>query len=287
MTATAVRSSVERDVAAVASLERNVRTAGMVWLREILRFRRSGTRIVTSLAQPFLFLLVFGVGLSPLLRQQATGGFEYKKFLWPGVVAMSVLFTSAFSAISIVWDREFGFLREMLVAPVSRTSLVVGKALGGGTVSVVQATIILVAAPVVGVHLTPLLVIELLGLMILLAFGLTAFGIVMASRMQRIESFQVVMSLVIQPMFFLSGAIFPLSNLPGWLAVLTRLNPMTYAVDPMRRVVNATSRLPTGAPATGLRFGSWVMPIWTEVLIVAALGSAMLAIAVGSFRKVE
>jgi ABC-2 type transport system permease protein len=257
----------------------------MIWLRELLRFRRSGARIVTSLAQPFLFLLVFGVGLSPLLRQQ--GGFDYKKFLFPGIVAMSVLFTSVFSAVSIVWDREFGFLREMLVAPVSRTSLVMGKALGGGTVSVVQGFLVIAAAPVVGVHLSPLLLVELLGIMILLAFALVSFGIVVASRIKRIESFQVVMTLLVNPMFFLSGAIFPLSNLPRWLTVVTRVNPMTYAVDPMRRVVASSGNLPANAPALGLRFGSWLMPVALELAVVAALGAAMLALAVRSFRNAE
>jgi ABC-2 type transport system permease protein len=267
------------------AFERNVRTVGMIWLRELLRFRRSGARIVTSLAQPFLFLLVFGVGLSPLLRQQ--GGFDYKKFLFPGIVAMSVLFTSVFSAVSIVWDREFGFLREMLVAPVSRTSLVMGKALGGGTVSVVQGFLVIAAAPVVGVHLSPLLLVELLGIMILLAFALVSFGIVVASRIKRIESFQVVMTLLVNPMFFLSGAIFPLSNLPRWLTVVTRVNPMTYAVDPMRRVVASSGNLPANAPALGLRFGSWLMPVALELAVVAALGAAMLALAVRSFRNAE
>ncbi len=288
-TATAVRAEAEADLVARGSLDRNLRTVGMVWLRELLRFRRSGARLVTSLAQPFLFLLVFGVGLSPLLRSQGAGGtgFEYKKFLFPGVVAMSVLFTSVFSAISIVWDREFGFLREMLVAPVSRTALVVGKAVGGGTVSVCQGVIIVAAAPLVGVHLTPLLVVKLLGLMILLAFTLVAFGIVVASRMQRIESFQVVMSLVVQPMFFLSGAIFPLVGIPTWLAVLTKLNPMTYAVDPIRRVIGVAPQLANGGTAGGVRFGSWLMPIWAEIGVVTVLGAAMLTLAVRSFRKVE
>ena len=258
---------------------RNLRTVGMVWRRELIRFRRSPARIVSGLAQPVLFLFVLGAGIEPLVGDRAAGGVDFQEYMFPGVIAMSVLFSSLFSAISIVWDREFGFLREMLVAPVSRTGLVVGKAVGSGTVAVAQGLILLVAAPLVGVSLTPGEVVALVALLVLLAFSLNAFGIVIASRMQRMESFQMVMSLVINPMLFLSGAIFPLEGLPTWLAVATRLNPATYGVDPIRRVV-----LDRAAPLT---WGDWVVPIALEVAIVAALGVVMLAIAVRSFRRAE
>ncbi len=285
MTTATVRAPAE--LATRGAIDRNLRTIWMIWVREILRFRRSPARVVSSLAQPFLFLFVFGIGLSPLFREQGAATFDYKKFLFPGVVAMSVLFSAVFSAISIVWDREFGFLREMLVAPVSRTSLVVGKAIGGGTVAVFQGVIIVAAAPIIGVSLSPIVIVKLLGLMTLLAFALTAFGIVIASRMQRMEAFQVVMSLVVNPMFFLSGAMFPLNNLPGWLAAITRLNPMTYAVDAMRRVLATSGALQESGGQAGIRFGNWEMPIMAEIAVVAALGVGMLAIAVRSFQKTE
>lgn len=284
-TAEPVRGAVTVDTGLVAprregALHRNLRTIGMVWLREILRFRRSPARIVSGLAQPVLFLFVLGAGIKPLVAGRAAGGVDFQVFIFPGVIAMSVLFSSLFSAISIVWDREFGFLREMLVAPVSRTGLVLGKAAGSGTVAVAQGLILLVAAPIVGVHLDPLKFVEMFGLLLLLAFSLNALGIVIASRMQRMESFQMVMSLVINPMLFLSGAIFPLRRLPTWLAVATRLNPATYGVDPIRRVV-------LGHDTAPLTIGSWVVPIWTEVLVVLGLGIAMLSLAVRSFRKTE
>jgi ABC-2 type transport system permease protein len=263
------------------ALVRNLRTIGMVWKREIIRFRRTPARIVSGLAQPILFLFVLGAGLEPLVGDTSAGGVDYQQFILPGVMAMSVLFSSLFSAISIVWDREFGFLREMLVAPVSRTGLVLGKAAGSGTVAAAQGLILLVAAPIVGVHLSLLQIIEVIPLLILLAFGLTAFGIVIASRMQRMESFQMVMGLVVNPMLFLSGAIFPLAGLATWLAVVTRLNPATYGIDPIRRVMLGES------DAAPLTINGWVVPIWTEVLIVLALGIAMLAIAVRSFQKTE
>jgi ABC-2 type transport system permease protein len=261
-------------------LARNLRTIGMVWQRELIRFVRSPARIVSGLAQPVLFLFVLGAGIEPLVGDRSAGGVDYQEFIFPGVVAMSVLFSSLFSAISIVWDREFGFLREMLVAPVSRTGLVLGKAVGSGTVAVLQGLVLLTAAPIVGVDLDPVEFVEMFGLLLLLAFALNAFGIVIASRMQRMESFQMVMSLVINPMLFLSGAIFPLEGLPTWLEVATRVNPATYGVDPIRRVM-------LGSDAAPLTFGDWVVPIWIEVLIVLALGTAMLAIAVRSFRKTE
>jgi daunorubicin resistance ABC transporter membrane protein len=260
-------------------LARNLRTIGMVWQREMIRFFRMPSRIVTGLAQPLLFLFVLGAGIKPLIEGRTAGAVDYQEFIFPGVIAMSVLFSSLFSAISIVWDREFGFLREMLVAPVSRAGLVLGKAVGGGTVAVVQGLILLLAAPLVGVGLGPLELVEMFGLLLLLSFALNAFGIVIASRMQRMESFQMVMSLVINPMLFLSGAIFPTEGLPTWLAVATRLNPATYGVDPIRRVV-----LDDVEP---LSWGGWVVPIWLEILIVLALGTSMLAVAVRAMRKTE
>jgi len=261
------------------TLHRNLRTIGMVWERELIRFRRSSARIITGLAQPVLFLFILGAGLSRAIGDTGAVGMEYQQYLFPGVIAMSVLFTSLFSAISIVWDREFGFLREMLVAPVSRTALVLGKAVGGGTVSVAQGLLLLLAAPIVDVRLGLVDLVEMVGLLLLLAFSLTAFGIVIASRMQRIESFQVVMSLVVNPMLFLSGAIFPLTGLPDWLHWATRLNPATYGVDPIRRVVLGD--------AGALTINGSVVPIWAEVLVVLALGSIMLAFAVRSFRQAE
>src|SRR5665811_2095124 len=224
-------------------LSDEIRVAGMVWERELIRYTRNRTRIVSGLIQPVLFLFVLGYGMSSLVG--TTGGFNFRQFVFPGVVAMSVVMTAMFSAISIVWDREFGFLREMLVAPVSRTALVLGKTAGGASVAAVQGTIMLVLAPLVGVQLTPLLVVEVIGLELLMAVAMTAFGVFVASRIQRMEAFQVVMQMLLMPMLFLSGALFPLSGLPKWLMVITRINPLTYAVAPLRQVVFAACLLYT------------------------------------------
>jgi ABC-2 type transport system permease protein len=270
-----------------SSFRHQVRGAGIVWQRELIRFVRARTRIVGGLVQPLLFLFVLGSGLSPLIGR--SGGINFIQFVFPGVIAMSVLTTAIFSAVSIVWDREWGFLREMLVAPVSRAALVTGKALGGATVATMQGTIMLLLAPAVGVHLSPRIVVSVIGASALMAFALTGFGIFVASRIKKIESFQVVMQLLLLPMLFLSGALFPLNGLPGWLAVLTRLNPVTYAVDPLRRAVFADQQV-TGAAA---RFGSDVtlfgqtLSVWTELALVAVIGLGFLGLSIRAFGRAE
>ncbi len=264
----------------------DLRTIGMVWRRELIRFVRTRTRILTSFVQPILFLFVLGYGMSSLVG--TTGGFDFKKFVFPGIVAMTVVTTAIFSAISIVWDREFGFLREMLVAPVSRGALVIGKTLGGASVATVQGTIMLALAPLIGVRLTPLLVLEVIGLEMLMASALTAFGVFVASRIQRMEGFQVVMQLVLFPMIFLSGALFPLSGIPAWLAVITRINPLTYAVDPLRHVVFAAQNMPAAAVArfeTGVTIFGYLVPLYLEIVIVLVFLVVFLSLAIVGFSK--
>jgi ABC-2 type transport system permease protein len=258
---------------------RNVRAIAMVWRRDVIRLFRMPTRIISGIAQPVLFLFVLGAGLENVIGARGAAGVDYQQYLFPGILAMSVLTSSLFSAMAIVWDREFGFMREMLVAPVRRSSLVLGKALGGGSVAVMQGLVLAVAAPIVGVDFTVASFLEMVAFLLLLAFSLTAFGIVVASRMQRMESFQMVMALVMQPMLFLSGAIFPLVALPDWLAVITRLNPATYGVDAIRRVV-----LPGTAHLT---LAGWDVPLWADALFTVGFGSAMLTLAVVLFSKIE
>ena len=271
-----------------STLATEARTAGMVWRRELIRFTRQRARIVTGLVQPILFLFVLGVGLTPLVGQ--TGGVDFTQFVFPGVVAMSVVTTAIFSGASVVWDREFGFLREMLVAPVSRASLVVGKAAGGATVATVQGTLMLALAPFVGVRLTPLLVVQVLAAALLMAFALTTFGVFVASRIQRMESFQVVMQFLLLPMIFLSGAMFPLAGLPAWLTVLTRINPLTYAVDPMRRLVFAAQDVPEAALerfGTGVTLFGVTLPVLAELAVVAGFAAVFLALSVRAFGRQE
>jgi ABC-2 type transport system permease protein len=264
------------------------RAVKVVWKRELIRFRRNKPRIVTSLAQPVLFLFVLGTGLSHLIPGDT--GFDFRTFMFPGVIAMTILFTAIFSAVSIVWDREFGFLREMLVAPSRRWAIMVGKAAGGATVATMQGVIILALAGVVHVPYSPVLLLTLLGEMALTAFMLTSFGLMLASRIRQVESFQVVMQLFVLPMFFLAGAIFPLTGLPRWLSVLTKIDPLAYAVDPMREAVFAHVAVPAAVAAQlngGVTWDGWRLPGGVALAVVGVAGLVLLGIAIVRFAKTE
>ena len=255
-----------------------MRTAMMVWRRELIRFTRNPARVATGFVQPILLLFVLGYGLGAIIP-------GYKQFIFPGAVAMNVITTSIFSGVSIVWDREFGFLREMLVAPVSRASILLGKVLGGAVQATIQGAIILALAPVVGVHLDLGIVLGFLLCAILMATSLTAFGVFVASRMKKIDGFQAVMQFLLFPMFFLSGSQFPVQNLPGWLTVLTRINPLTYAVDPMRRIVLAGGG-PFGTSSQVDLFGH-VIPLWAELAALAGFALLFFGGAVMFFSRAE
>jgi ABC-2 type transport system permease protein len=266
----------------------DLRATKMVGKRELIRYFRNRIRILTSLAQPVLFLFVLGSGLSPIVKNSSGPHVDFKTFLYAGVISMTILFTAIFSAVSIVWDREFGFLREMMVAPIRRAALVTGKTLGGATVATMQGVIMLLLGPLVHVPYKPILILELLVLMALCALMLTSIGVMAASRMQQVESFQVVMQLFVLPMFFLSGAVFPLKNLPGWLSVLTRIDPLSYIVDPMRRAVFSHINITPAARQSfspGLHWGSWRLPTSFELLIVVVITAFALGVSVKMFSK--
>jgi ABC-2 type transport system permease protein len=272
------------------SVRHDLRAVSIVWRRELIRFRTDRLRAVTSLVQPVLFLFVLGTGLSRLASRGLPAGVDFRTFIYPGVLAMSVLFTSIFSAASIVWDREFGFLREMLVAPVRRWAIVVGKCLGGATVATFQGLIFLALAGVAHVPYDPLLLLTLVGELLLLSFTLTAFGVMMAARIKQIQAFMALTQLFVLPLFFLSGALYPLNGLPAWLTVLTRIDPLTYIVDPMRSAVFghlAVSPLAVQALSPGITWFGWVVPLGLSLAMVAFMGAAMLAIAIAEFRKTE
>src|SRR5271157_2063088 len=272
------------------SIRADLRAVSIVWRRELIRFRSDRLRAITSLVQPVLFLFVLGTGLSSLASHGLPSGVDFKTFIYPGVLAMSVLFTAIFSAASIVWDREFGFLREMLVAPVRRWAIVVGKCLGGATVATFQGLIFLALAGVAHVPYNPVLLLTLVGELILLSFTLTAFGVMMAARVKQIQAFMALTQLFILPLFFLSGALYPLNGLPAWLTVLTRIDPLTYIVAPMRHAVFehlSISPQALQALSPGITWFGWVVPIGLCLAIVAAMGLAMLGIAIVEFRKTE
>jgi ABC-2 type transport system permease protein len=272
------------------SIRADLRAVSIVWRRELIRFRSDRLRAVTSLVQPVLFLFILGTGLSRLAGRGLPSGVDFQTFIYPGVLAMSVLFTAIFSAASIVWDREFGFLREMLVAPVRRWAIVIGKCLGGATVATFQGLIFLALAGVAHVPYDPVLLLTLVGELLLLSFTLTAFGVMMAARIKQIQAFMALTQLFVLPLFFLSGALYPLNGLPSWLTVLTRIDPLTYIVDPMRQAV--FGHLPVSPQALnllspGVTWAGWLVPLGLSLAIVAAMGLAMLGIAIAEFRKTE
>jgi ABC-2 type transport system permease protein len=266
-----------------------LRAIKIVWRRELIRFKSDRMRILTALVQPFLFLFVLGSGLQTL-SSAGTHGVNLKTFIYPGILCMTVMFTAMFSAASIVWDREFGFLREMMVAPVRRSSIVIGKCLGGATVATFQGIIVLCLAWAVHVPYSVGLVFGVIGIQMLLAFAITAFGIMVAIRIKQMQSFMGVMQMIVMPMYFISGALFPASGLPGWLTVLNRIDPLAYAVDPMRRLVFSHLTISPVARRTldpGLSWWGWRMPALLEVAVILLLGVLMLSIAIWRFSASE
>jgi ABC-2 type transport system permease protein len=271
------------------SFRSELRAMKIVWRRDVIRFANDRIRIVTALVQPLLFLFVLGSGLQQVSRA-GTDGVDLKTFIYPGILCLAVMFTAMFSAASIVWDREFGFLREMLVAPVSRSSIVIGKCLGGATVASVQGVILIALAGAVHVPYDPLLLLGIFGLQLLLAFSITAFGVMVAARITQMQSFMGVMQMIVMPMFFLAGALFPVTHLPGWLSVLNRIDPLTYAVDPMRRLVFDHLDVSAAAHKTlapGVSWWGWHVPALMEAGVVLVLGLVMLAIAIWEFNASE
>jgi ABC-2 type transport system permease protein len=266
-----------------------LRAMKIVWRRELIRFVNDRIRIVTALVQPLLFLFVLGSGLQQL-SSASTHGVDLKTFIYPGILCIAVMFTAMFSAASIVWDREFGFLREMMVAPVRRSSIVIGKCLGGATVASFQGVILLCLAGAVDVPYDPTLILGVFALQLLLAFSITAFGLMVAVRIKQMQSFMGVMQMIVMPMFFISGALFPVANLPAWLAFLNRIDPLTYAVDPMRRLVFShldVSAAGRRALDPGVTWWGWHVPALLEAGVVLALGLLMLGIAIWEFNASE
>jgi ABC-2 type transport system permease protein len=271
------------------SLSSEFRAARIMWRRDLIRFASDRIRIVSTLVQPLLFLFVLGTGLQQI-SSAGTHGVNLKTFIFPGILCLSVMFTAMFAAASIVWDREFGFLREMMVAPVSRASIVIGKCLGGATVACSQGIIIILLGPLVGVSYSVPVILGIFGLMLLLAFTITAFGVMIAVRIKQMQSFFGVMQMIVMPMYFLSGALFPVAGLPAWLAVLNRIDPLTYAVDPMRRLVFSNlsiSPLARKALDPGVTWWSYHVPALLEAGVILLLGLVMLGIAIWEFSRTE
>jgi ABC-2 type transport system permease protein len=281
------------DVVAARVPERSwrseARAVRTICRRELIRFAGNRTQMAMWLVQPLLFLFILGSGLQSL-SAASTHGVDLKTFIFPGVLCNAVLLSSMLSATSLVWDRELGFLRELTVAPVRRASILLGKCLSGTIVGTSQGAIVLALAGTVGVPYDPLLVLGALGLAVLLAFAVTSFSLLIAVWIKQAQTFAGVMQMLVIPMFFVSGAFYPVSGLPTWLAVLNRLDPLTYAVDPMRRMVFAhleVSDAARDALAPGVSWWGWHLPAGVEVLMVVAMGVVLLSVAIARFDRTE
>jgi ABC-2 type transport system permease protein len=243
----------------------NVEAVYWLWLRELIRFWRSRSRLLGSLIQPLLFLVFLGGGLSSV----SVGGTGYQQFIFPGVIAMSLITVSVASGMSMIWDKEFGFLKEVLVSPVSRTSVFLGKALGGASSALISATVILLMAPLFGVALTPLLFLQALFVMLLISMGFVSLGLIVASFMDSFEGFGTIMNFVTLPLFFLSGAIFPLSSAPPWLQAISMADPLTYGVNALR----------------GLLLNQSVVPLLTDLSVIAGFLAIMIVLGAWAFNR--
>jgi ABC-2 type transport system permease protein len=271
-----------------SDLAHEVRATWVVMRRELLRLRRDKARMLTMLLQPVLFIFVMGTGLGSIVD---TGGTtDFRTFLFPGVLATSVLFTAAFAGISLVWDREFGFLREMMVAPISRGAIIWGKCLGGAVVATVQSLVLLALVGTVGIPYAPALLLQLVGCLFLGSLLLTALGVLLSTRITSIQTAMPVSQLLIMPMMFLSGALFPISGLPDWLSLLTRLNPLTYVVQPMRSFVLDHLSLSAAEEARlvpVLTWFGWEVPAGVQLLTVAVITLGLVTLAARVFRTTE
>jgi ABC-2 type transport system permease protein len=265
------------------------RAVKTICTRELIRFSGNRAQMMMWLIQPLLFLFVLGSGLESL-SAASSDGVEFKTFIFPGVLCFAVTFSGMLSAASLVWDRELGFLRELTIAPVSRASILAGKCLGGAIIASSQGVLLLVLAGLVGVPYDPVLILGVLGLLLLLAFTVTSFGLLVAVQIKQAQTFTSIMQLFVIPMVFLSGALYPVSGLPTWLGVLNRIDPLTYAVDPIRRLVFDHLDISDSARQTldpGVTWWSWQLPSWFEAGMVLALGVAMMSIAIRQFSRTE
>lgn len=253
----------------------NIRGAYSIWQRELVRFFRERARSVTSLVQPLLYLLVFGTGLGSVVDRARLGAtdIDFRVFLLPGVIVMTALFSSMMAGMSVMWDREFGFLKEILVSPVSRTSVIAGKASGGATTAGIQGMAILIFAPLIGMSLVWWRAALVLPFILLFAICINLMGIWIASRTQTMQAFFVIQNFVMLPLFFLSGAVYPLNTVPGWLRVIAVFDPATYAVDAIRHILIPV--LPPTVVGGGLRLTAGVdavvLGIFATVMFVSAV----------------
>jgi ABC-2 type transport system permease protein len=242
----------------------------ILWLREVKKYLRSRAQIIASLGQPLMYLAVLGFGLGPVFRRAGEG--SYLQFMAPGVIGMTILFTAMFSGIAMLWDRQFGFLKETLVAPVPRLQIMIGKTLGGATVAVIQGALVFVVTLILGFRPTSALAVPVAFLIIaLIAVVFAALATGIGSGLKEMQGFQMVMNFLVIPLWFLSGALYPLQGLPTALAVLTRVDPLTYGIDGMR----------------GTMIGATHFGVSTDVAVLLGVGVVFVIAGAWRFSKIE
>jgi ABC-2 type transport system permease protein len=241
-----------------------------IWLRENKRFVRYRSRILTSVVTPLLWLLIFGTGLGSAVRFGGAGG-SYQAFIYPGIIGQTVLFTAVFSGVSVIIDRQYGFLKEILVAPISRPAIVFGKALGISTTALIQGLILLLLSFLVGIQMTPQIFFPSAVVILLISLGLAGLGLLIASFTDSMEGFNLILSFIVLPIFLLSGALFPVTNLPSWLQVAVYLDPLTYGVDALRAIILKTS----------------VLPLYVDVAVVSLFALVMVLVSAFIFSRRE
>jgi len=246
----------------------------ILWLRELKRYVRSRAQIVASLGQPMLYLLVLGFGLGPVFQRAGNG--SYLQFVGPGVIGMTVLFSSIFSGLGLLWDRQFGFLKETLVAPVPRLEIMIGRTLGGATVSVFQGLLVTIVCLLAGFRPAHMLMVPVaIGFMIAIAIVFAALGVAIGSSLEDMQGFQLIMNFLVMPIFFLSGALFPLTGLPRLLSYVTMIDPLSYGIDGMRATLLVR---PGFTPA---------FSVTTDVLVLACVAAVLLVLGAWRFSKIE
>ena len=242
----------------------------ILWLRELKRYTRSRSQMIASLGQPLLYLLVLGFGLGPVFKRAGDG--SYLQFVAPGVIGMSVLFTSIFSGLGLLWDRQFGFLKETLVAPVSRIQIMIGRTLGGATVAVMQGLLVMIICLLAGFRPANLALVPLaIGFMVMIALLFAGLGMAIGSGLQDMQGFQLIMNFLVLPIYFLSGALFPLTGLPVILSYVTKADPLAYGIDGMRNALLGHSAFNPSL----------------DFAVLAVLGFVLLIFGAHRFNKIE
>jgi ABC-2 type transport system permease protein len=246
-----------------------------LWLREVKRYLRDRTRIISSFFQPLLWLVVFGVGIGSSMGGAVTiPGLTYQQLIFPGIIGQTMLFTSMFMGISVIWDKEFGFMKEILVAPVSRMTIFIGKMVGDSTDALIQGVIVLILGLALGIQIDVVTFLMCLPLMLLITFGLVSIGLTIASFMGSLESFGAIQSFINLPLFFLSGALFQVQSLPDWMQTIARVNPLTYGVDALRTIILG---------------GTWqpLQPLYVNLAVVGVFDAVMIIIGTWAFTRMK